>query len=69
MNHLKQLIFESAIREHFAYIKILHDGEQDDRTAEIQHQRYLAVYNIIRLGFMEDEYKRWYCKYCEETNK
>lgn len=55
MNHLKQLLFESAIREHFAYIKILHDGKQDDRIAEMQHQRYLAVYNIIRLGFMEDE--------------
>ncbi|MDO4157125.1 MAG: hypothetical protein Q4D37_10160 [Oscillospiraceae bacterium] len=66
MNHLKQLIFESAIREHFAYIHMLHDGRQNEQIVETQHQRYLAVHNIIRLGFMEDEYKQWYCKNCEE---
>lgn len=68
MNQLKQLIFESAIQEHFAYIQMLHDGKQNEQIIEMQHQRYLAVYHIIQLGFMQNEYKQWYCKCCEKMN-
>ena len=61
MNQMKLLVFQAAAKEHVIYVRMLNDNA-DESAVTIQHNRYLAIYNIIRCGFMEDEYKSWYKK-------
>ena len=51
MNQMKLLVFQAAAKEHIIYVRMLNDNA-DESAVTIQHNRSLALYNIIRCGFM-----------------
>mgnify|MGYP000588660394 CR=1 FL=1 len=62
MNQMKLLVFQAAAKEHIIYVRMLNDNADESVCYDCSNNRYLAIYNIIRCGFMEDEYKSWYKK-------